>query len=128
MLYSFFFRVCWIFLKCIMNNGVITLLRHFLCVKESFSLQLQEFLLYFLYLRTVSRSSTISLRSIDTTSPVSSSTKSSYQVLSTRAANFRPKYFFNPDFDTFTSSAKVKNFKNIFITLKTNSSKQCGYR
>ncbi len=56
--------------------------------------------------RTVSRSNTISLRSIDTTSPVSSSTKSSCHVFNTRAASFRPKYFLSPVFETLTSSAR----------------------
>src|SRR5450432_3599473 len=51
--------------------------------------------------RTVSLSSTISFLSMETTSPVSSSTKSSTQVLSTRAASFLPiylcKFFFPVD-------------------------------
>ena len=58
--------------------------------------------------RTVSRSKITSFRSIDTTSPVSSSTKSSRQDLSTRAANLRSSTRFKPALDTFTSSAKPK--------------------
>ena len=45
---------------------------------------------------------------METTSPVSSSTKSSNQVLSTRAANLRPKTFFRPVLETLTSSARSK--------------------
>ncbi len=41
----------------------------------------------------VSLSKMISLRSIETTSPVSSSTKSSCQVFKTLAANLRPNTF-----------------------------------
>ena len=66
--------------------------------------------------RTVSRSKIISLRSIDTTSPVSSSTKSSCQVFSTRAANLRPKYFFNPVLEALTSSAR-SNISRISLSL-----------
>ena len=58
--------------------------------------------------RTVSRSNTISLRSIETTSPVSSSTKSSNHVLSTRAASLRPITFLSPVFETLISSARSK--------------------
>ena len=43
-----------------------------------------------------------------TTSPVSSSTKSSCHTFNTRAAKRRPMYFFNPVFDTLTSSARSK--------------------
>src|SRR5690606_40996802 len=57
----------------------------------------------------VSLSRIISFRSIDTTSPVSSSTKSSTHFLRTRAANFRPNNFFRPDLLTFTSSASSNN-------------------
>ena len=44
----------------------------------------------------VSRSKIISLRSMDTTSPVSSSTKSSNRVFNTLAANFLPNTFLSP--------------------------------
>ena len=57
---------------------------------------------------TASRSKMTSLRSIETTSPVSSSTKSSIQLFSTRAANFLPMYFFKLVFVALTSSAKLK--------------------
>ncbi|MNX94705.1 hypothetical protein D3C86_1269500 [compost metagenome] len=50
----------------------------------------------------------ISLRSIETTSPVSSSTKSSCQVFKTRAANLLPTYFLRPVFETLISSARSK--------------------
>ena len=43
----------------------------------------------------VSLSKTISFLSIETTSPVSSSTKSSCHVFNTSAANLRPKTFLN---------------------------------
>ena len=56
--------------------------------------------------RTVSRSMMISLRSIETTSPVSSSTKSSTQVFSTRAAKRWPTAFFRLALVTLTSSAR----------------------
>ena len=49
-----------------------------------------------------------SLRSIVTTSPVSSSTKSSVQAFKTRAASFLPTIFFKLVLLTFTSSAKLK--------------------
>ena len=58
--------------------------------------------------RTVSRSRITSLRSIDTTSPVSSSTKSSIQDFRTRAASLRPTTRFSPALLTFTSSARSK--------------------
>ena len=57
---------------------------------------------------TVSRSMIISFRSIEITSPVSSSTKSSCHVFKTRAASFLPKVFLSPVLDTLTSSAKSK--------------------
>ena len=57
---------------------------------------------------TVSRSITTSLRSMETTSPVSSSTKSSIHVFNTRAANLRPTIFLRFVLFTFTSSAKLK--------------------
>ena len=57
---------------------------------------------------TVSRSITTSLRSIETTSPVSSSTKSSVHVFNTRAASLRPMIFFRFVLLTFTSSARLK--------------------
>ena len=57
---------------------------------------------------TVSRSITTSLRSIDTTSPVSSSTKSSVQVLRTRAASFLPTIFLRFCLLTLISSARLK--------------------
>ena len=53
---------------------------------------------------------------METTSPVSSSTKSSYQVFKTLAANLRPWYFFKPDFDTLISSAK-SNISRISLSL-----------
>ena len=56
----------------------------------------------------VSLSIRTSFLSIDTTSPVSSSTKSSIHVFRTLAASFLPTHFFNPDLDTLTSSAKSK--------------------
>ena len=58
--------------------------------------------------RTVSLSITISFLSIDITSPVSSSTKSSIQLFKTRAANFLPSIFFRPVLVTFISSARSK--------------------
>ena len=58
--------------------------------------------------RTDSRSTITSLRSIETTSPVSSSAKSSTHVFNTRAANLRPTSFFKLAFVTLTSSAKLK--------------------
>ena len=45
---------------------------------------------------------------METTSPVSSSTKSSNHEFKTRAANFLPIHFFSPDLDTLISSAKSK--------------------
>ena len=56
----------------------------------------------------VSRSKMISFLSIETTSPVSSSTKSSCQVFKTLAANLRPNTFLSPALETFTSSARSK--------------------
>jgi hypothetical protein len=56
----------------------------------------------------VSLSRIISLRSIETTSPVSSSTKSSCHVFNTRAANFLPIYFFKSCLETLISSARSK--------------------
>ena len=56
----------------------------------------------------VSRSITTSLRSIETTSPVSSSTKSSVHVFSTRAASLRPIIFFRLALFTLMSSARLK--------------------
>ena len=56
----------------------------------------------------VSLSIIISFLSIDITSPVSSSTKSSCHVFKTLAASFLPKIFFKPTFVTFISSAKSK--------------------
>ena len=64
----------------------------------------------------VSRSKIISFRSIDTTSPVSSSTKSSNHVFNTLAANFLPRTFFKPALETFTSSAK-SNISKISLSL-----------
>ena len=58
--------------------------------------------------KTVSRSSITSLRSMDTTSPVSSSTKSSIQVFKTLAASLRPIERFKEALLTFTSSARSK--------------------
>ena len=57
---------------------------------------------------TDSRSIITSLRSIETTSPVSSSTKSSVQVFNTRAANLRPTYPSKVSRVTLTSSARLK--------------------
>ena len=57
---------------------------------------------------TVSLSITISFLSIDTTSPVSSSTKSSCHVFKTLAASFLPITFFIPALVTLNSSAKSK--------------------
>ncbi len=57
---------------------------------------------------TVSRSISTSLRSMLTTSPVSSSTKSSTQVFSTRAASLRPTLSLMAALVTFTSSARPK--------------------
>ena len=56
----------------------------------------------------VSLSIRTSFLSIETTSPVSSSTKSSTQDFSTLAANFLPTIFLRFAFVTFTSSAKSK--------------------
>ena len=55
---------------------------------------------------SVSRCMRISLRSIETTSPVSSSTKSSDHVLMMWAANLRPISSLRFFFVTFTSSAR----------------------
>ena len=57
---------------------------------------------------SVSLSKTISFLSIETTSPVSSSTKSSCQVFKTLAASFLPWYFLRFDFETLISSARSK--------------------
>ena len=64
----------------------------------------------------ISLSSTISFLSIETTSPVSSSTKSSNQEFNTLAANFLPIHFLRPDFETLTSSAK-SNISSISLSL-----------
>ena len=62
-----------------------------------------------LLLEELSRRSTITLfRSMETTSPVSSSTKSSTHVESTLAANLRPTAFLRLALLTFTSSARSK--------------------
>ena len=53
---------------------------------------------------------------METTSPVSSSTKSSNHEFKTLAASFLPKHFFNPDFETLISSAKSK-ISNISLSL-----------
>ena len=53
---------------------------------------------------------------METTSPVSSSTKSSTQVFNTRAANFRPTYFFKFVLVTLTSSARL-NISRISLSL-----------
>ena len=58
--------------------------------------------------RMVSRSTTTSWRSIETTSPVSSSAKSSTHVFSTRAAILRPTAFFKLALLTLISSARLK--------------------
>ncbi len=58
--------------------------------------------------RMVSRSIITLFRSMEVTSPVSSSTKSSIHDWRTRAANFRPNDFLRLVFVTFTSSAKSK--------------------
>ena len=58
----------------------------------------------------------ISLRSMEITSPVSSSTKSSCQVFKTRAASLRSITFFNPVLETFTSSAR-SNISKISLSL-----------
>jgi hypothetical protein len=55
----------------------------------------------------VSLSRIISLRSIETTSPVSSSTNL-HAMYFTRAANFLPIYFLSPVLDTLISSARSK--------------------
>jgi len=57
---------------------------------------------------TVSLSNTTSFLSIEITSPVSSSTKSSNQVLRTLAANFLPITFFKFAFVALISSARPK--------------------
>ena len=54
----------------------------------------------------VSRSIMISFLSIEITSPVSSSTKSSCHVFKTRAANFLPNIFLSPVLETLISSAR----------------------
>jgi hypothetical protein len=58
----------------------------------------------------VSLSRIISLRSIETTSPVSSSTKSSCHVFNTRAANFLPIYFLSPVLDFFPQGQKFQGY------------------
>ena len=60
---------------------------------------------------TVSRSIKISFLSMETTSPVSSSTKSSCHVFKTLAASRRPTVDFNVFLSTFNSSAKPKRSK-----------------
>jgi len=64
---------------------------------------------------TVSLSKMISLRSIETTSPVSSSTKSSCQVFKTLAANLRPNTFFKPALETLISSARSKSQGYLYL-------------
>jgi hypothetical protein len=65
----------------------------------------------------VSLSRIISLRSIETTSPVSSSTKSSCHVFNTRAANFLPIYFLSPVLETLISSdQKSQGYPCLFQT------------
>ena len=76
----------------------------------------------------VSLSNTISFLSIETTSPVSSSTKSSYQVFKTLAANLRPWYFFKPDFDTLTSSAKSNISRISLRSEERRVGKECRSR
>ncbi len=56
----------------------------------------------------ISRSKRTSFLSIETTSPVSSSTKSSTHVFKTRAANLRPTTFFKFALVALISSAKSK--------------------
>ena len=64
----------------------------------------------------ISLSKTTSFLSIETTSPVSSSTKSSNQEFKTLAASFLPIHFLSPDFETLTSSAK-SNISRISLSL-----------
>lgn len=66
--------------------------------------------------RTVSLSISTSLRSIETTSPVDSSTKSSTQVLRTLAASFLPIAALIPVLVTFISSARLK-ISNMSLSL-----------
>ena len=113
---SFFFRISWIFLKCIVDYSIISLLCTFFVQENSFSCQIQEFLRVLSLSIIVSLSRTISFLSIETTSPVSSSTKSSCHVFNTRAASLRPKIFFKPDFDTLTSSAR-SNISRMSLSL-----------
>ena len=65
---------------------------------------------------SVSLSTMISLRSMDTTSPVSSSTKSSFHVFRTLAANLQPMHFLRFALVTFTSFARP-NISNISLSL-----------
>ena len=58
----------------------------------------------------------ISLRSIEITSPVSSSTKSSCHVFNTRAASLRPRIFLRAVFETLISSAR-SNISRISLSL-----------
>ena len=58
--------------------------------------------------RIESLSNNTSFRSMDTTSPVSSSTKSSTQVLKTRAASFLPAAFLSAALVAETSSESPK--------------------
>ena len=65
---------------------------------------------------TVSLSRITSFLSMEITSPVSSSTKSSYQELRTLAASFLPIIFFKAAFETLTSSAR-SNISKISLSL-----------
>ena len=64
----------------------------------------------------VSRSRITSFLSIEITSPVSSSTKSSYHEFKTLAASFLPIIFLSAAFETLTSSAK-SNISKISLSL-----------
>jgi hypothetical protein len=63
---------------------------------------------------------------METTSPVSSSTKSSIQVLSTRAASLRPTCFLRLALFTFHLICKVEDFQNVFIAFKADGTQQGG--
>ncbi len=121
---SFFFRVARIFLKSIVNNCIIDHICYHLYAEEWFLHLHQQSNQYARFSITVSRSITTSFRSIETTSPVSSSTKSSTHDFKTRAASFRPTQFFQAVLDNFHFISQVENFENIFITFITNCPKK----
>ena len=77
---------------------------------------------------TVSRSITTSLRSMETTSPVSSSTKSSIHVFNTRAANFTSHHLLEVRLVHLHVFRQIKNLENVLVILKSDGSQQSGNR